>query len=112
MYTQRLAMFIKSKGISLTQISNGTGISYSALTDSLSNSCRNRPLRADEFFKICEFLEKNPADFMDKNLKEIKTKDLVNELSVREGVSKIIAEPYKDENIKINGPAVILIVVD
>lgn len=54
------------------------------------------------------------------DLKNISTKDLVNELKKREGVDSIQAEPYKgyeihiEQNppIKAQGPATILNVID
>lgn len=121
MYTQKLADFIKLTGISITKIAKGTGITYSALTDSLSNACRSRELRVDEFFKICDFLGKDPMDFVDDkttcgmrclNLKNVKTFELVKELSMREGVTQVIAEPYENKNIDINGPAIVLAIID
>lgn len=42
----------------------------------------------------------------------METKELVEELSKREGVEKIIAEPYQDVEVKVNGPAVVLVVRD
>ena len=39
-------------------------------------------------------------------------KELVDELSQREGIEKIIAEPYQDMEVKINGPTIVLIVRD
>lgn len=46
------------------------------------------------------------------NLKDVKTCELVKELARREGVTKTIAEPYEDKTITVNGPAVVLVVVD
>lgn len=46
------------------------------------------------------------------NFNGISTKDLVDELSRREGVEKTIAEPYQDVQVKVNGPAIILVVTD
>ncbi len=40
------------------------------------------------------------------------TKELVEELRKREGVKVTIAEPYDDVQIKVEGPAVILVVID
>ena len=40
------------------------------------------------------------------------TKKLVDELGMREGVEKIIAEPYKNTTISVEGPAVILKIID
>ena len=42
----------------------------------------------------------------------VSTKELVEELKKREGVRIEYAEPYQDKVISINGPAVILIVID
>ncbi len=47
-----------------------------------------------------------------KKLSEYSTRELVEELEKREGVDKKIAEPYKDCEVSVNGPAVILIVTD
>lgn len=46
------------------------------------------------------------------NLSEIPTAEIVAELSIREGVQKTIAEPYQDVEIKVNGPAIVLVVID
>lgn len=40
------------------------------------------------------------------------TCDLVNELQKREGVETTIAEPYQDAEVKVNGPAIVLVVTD
>lgn len=47
-----------------------------------------------------------------ESLKSYKTCELVEELKQREGVEAHTAEPYKDLEIKINGPAVVLVVID
>ncbi len=47
-----------------------------------------------------------------KKLEDYKTFELVKELSKREGVKKIIAEPYEDCEIKVNGTATILVIID
>ena len=49
---------------------------------------------------------------METGLKNIKTCDLVEELSHREGVEVHQAEPYKDMTVNVNGPAVVLVVTD
>lgn len=46
------------------------------------------------------------------NLKEASTKELVEELIKREGVENTIVEPHKDQTIKVNGPAIVISVVD
>lgn len=47
-----------------------------------------------------------------QSVSEISTKDLVYELKKREGVETKHAEPHKDLNVKVNGPAIVLIVTD
>ncbi len=47
-----------------------------------------------------------------KTIDEYTTYELIEELYRREGVEKHIAEPYKDVNVEVNGPAIILIVID
>ena len=46
------------------------------------------------------------------NLQDVYTCDLVAELSTREGVEKTIADPYEDLTVAVNGPAVVLVVID
>lgn len=40
------------------------------------------------------------------------TSELVTELETREGIERIWVKPYRDAEIKVNGPAVVLIVTD
>ena len=40
------------------------------------------------------------------------TCDLVDELKKREGVEPHIAEPHQDITVSVNGPAVVLVVID
>lgn len=47
-----------------------------------------------------------------ESLKEIKTCELVEELKTREGVEAQWAEPYEDLEVKVNGPAIVLTVID
>jgi hypothetical protein len=42
----------------------------------------------------------------------VSTRELVEELRQREGVEATIAEPHKDIEIKVNGPAIVLVVID
>lgn len=46
------------------------------------------------------------------NISDVSTKALVEELSKRAGVEKKIAEPYQDISLEVNGPAIVLIVID
>ena len=45
-------------------------------------------------------------------LENIPTVKLVEELSRREGVEKIIIEPHEDKEISVNGPMIVLKVID
>jgi len=47
-----------------------------------------------------------------EQLSEFKTCDLVDELRKREGVETHIVEPYQDVTVSVNGPAVVLVVID
>lgn len=46
------------------------------------------------------------------DIKDCNTCELVAELIRREGVETHVAEPYKDLAVKVNGPAVVLVVTD
>lgn len=46
------------------------------------------------------------------DVSNVPTAELVGELSRREGVEKTIAEPYQDVQVKVNGPAIVLVVTD
>lgn len=46
------------------------------------------------------------------DIKDCSTCELVVELRRREGVETHVAEPYKDLEVKVNGPAVVLVVTD
>lgn len=45
-------------------------------------------------------------------LENVKTCELVAELTKREGVETHTAEPYQDMTVSVNGPAVVLVVID
>lgn len=59
--TVSVARYCKDKGIMISAVSRGTNISADILRRCLS--AKNRVLRAEEFMKICSFLEKDPSDF-------------------------------------------------
>lgn len=46
------------------------------------------------------------------DLKSIKTCELVQELKQRDGVEIKYAEPNQETEVSVNGPAIILIVID
>ena len=45
-------------------------------------------------------------------LKDIPTCELVEELMKREGVNTIILDPYQTKKIKVEGPMIVLKVID
>ena len=45
-------------------------------------------------------------------LSKISTRDIVNELLKREGVESKIIEPFTDDSISANGPAILIKVID
>ncbi len=49
---------------------------------------------------------------MNSTLKNVSTKTLIDEISTREGVVKVVAEPYENKTVTVNGPAIILTVTD
>ena len=74
----------------------------------------NGKVSAGEFkVKLVRLLMNRRSRTMkENNLSRFTTKELVEELSRREGIEKTIAEPYKDVQVKVNGPAIILVVID
>ncbi len=46
------------------------------------------------------------------DLETVPTCELVKELEKREGVETIAAEPYQDVQVKVNGSAIALVVID
>lgn len=47
-----------------------------------------------------------------RDIKSCATKELIKELEKRDGVYRTTVEPHKDEKIEVNGPAVVLVVID
>ena len=45
-------------------------------------------------------------------LEQMTTRELIEELSKREGVEVKRAEPYQDVEVSVNGPAVVIVVTD
>lgn len=64
--TRNVAEYVKRKRINISAMSRDTGISYTALYDSLLSTEREREIRGRELLAVCEFLGVNPMDFADK----------------------------------------------
>lgn len=60
--TQSVSQYIREKGISISTISQKTGITGGVLYPSLREKPTRR-LRADEFMSICLFLDVDPWRF-------------------------------------------------
>lgn len=56
-------------------------------------------------------MENNSTERSEK-LKSFETRELVEELRKREGVAFEVAEPYEKKKVDIEGPAIMLIVID
>lgn len=54
----------------------------------------------------------NDAGKFGSDLHDVPTCELVKELQRREGVETHTAEPYQDVAVSVNGPAVVLVVID
>ena len=48
----------------------------------------------------------------ESRLRDYKTCELVEELKTREGVETHVAEPYEDVSVQVNGPAIVLVIID
>ena len=46
------------------------------------------------------------------DLSKVKTSELVVELKTREGVEMVIADPYQKGEVSVEGPAVILVIMN
>ncbi len=64
--TKNVAAYVKNKGISIAKIARDTGIPYSTLYDSLSNSDRGREIRGKELLVVCDFLGVDPRIFAEE----------------------------------------------
>ena len=51
-------------------------------------------------------------DTLKNPTRQVKTCELVSEIKNREGVETHVAEPYQDVTVSVNGPAVVLVVID
>lgn len=57
---ENVANEVKRKGIKIKAMSEAAGIPYSMLQPSLKG---RRPLKADEFMMVCDFLGEEPTKF-------------------------------------------------
>ena len=60
--TTEISEYVRNKGINISRMARETGIPYNCLHASLGMSDRERELRADEFIKVCKYLEIDPMN--------------------------------------------------
>ena len=72
--TEKISIYIKKNKVNVSELSRDTGIAYRVLYDSFLNSARKRKLRADEFLKICKYLQLDMTMFAEDGKAE-KTKN-------------------------------------
>lgn len=63
---KNIGIYMKQRGINLSEASRQTGVSYQALYASLYDENSNRDLRSEELISLCMFLEVDPMDFAKK----------------------------------------------
>ena len=64
--TDRMSAYVRSRHINVSAMSKATQIPYGQLYASLCEVKRKRPLRDDEFLKVCSYLEVEPYCFGDQ----------------------------------------------
>lgn len=67
--TRRVSEYIEEKGLNIMNLSRKTGVPYGILQRSVVR--RERDLRADEFLKICEFLQIDPLSMYCSDPKKV-----------------------------------------
>lgn len=108
----KIRQFRTAQGISQELLSRRSGVARCVLSALESGESVNVEVATLE--KIARALNTRVGNLLEEDLspKTALTCELVSELATREGVTSVLAEPYKDAEIKINGPATILVVTD
>ena len=68
--TSNVAKYVSDKGINIAKLARETKIPYQSLYVSLGERSRGRELRAEEFLKICHFLDMDPLYFWGQGKKK------------------------------------------
>lgn len=97
----------------ISQINRDTGlfVDSSYLNRILTGRCNSEKIIAS-ISKILDLRGSKKVREKMRAFDGVSTRDLVEELRQREGVETTIAEPHKDTEIKVNGPAIVLVVID
>ena len=102
----------KAQGISQEVLSKRSGVSR--MTISGYENDRNMPAQIDTLERLAAILGVSVSSLLDEERRpeRLSTRELVQELSQRAGVETKTAEPYCDLEIKVNGPAIVLVITD
>lgn len=110
---KRLIDLDKSQEWLISQLNRDTGlfVDSSYLNRILTGRCNSEKIIAS-ISKILDLQGSKKGREKMRAFDGVSTRDLVEELRQREGVETTIAEPHKDTEIKVNGPAIVLVVID
>lgn len=115
---------IKAHGMKNTAVAERAGFSAQKFSDMLNGRKIIKPCDilaiskaldvdvADLFAEPDSLTHKKGGNTVYIDFSNVATRDLVEELKKREGVKTTIAEPYQDVRIEVNGPAIVLVVID
>lgn len=109
--SDQIKNIIDERGVKQRSIAESAGYTSQELSDMLNG---RRLIKAQDIMRICDALGISVVKAFGESAipTDVSTCDLVDELKTREGVAVEYAEPYRDISVKVNGPAVILVVTD
>lgn len=110
---KRLIDLDKSQEWLISQLNRDTGlfVDSSYLNRILTGRCNSEKIIAS-ISKILDLCGSQKGREKMRAFDGVSTRDLVEELRQRKGVEVTIAEPYQDVAVKVNGPAIVLVVND
>lgn len=97
------------------------GLTQQQLADAIGTTMQNisqyergiRTPKIKALQKIADALGVPMTEFLGGELlSTVPTCELVKELEKRAGVETTMVEPYQDVQVKVNGPAIVLVVID
>ena len=108
----RIREIRKAQGISQEILSKRSGVSR--MTISGYENGGNIPAQMDTLERLAAVLGVPVSNLLDEecSAERLSTRELVQELGQRAGVETRTAEPYRDLEIKVNGPAIVLVITD
>lgn len=108
----RIKELRKAQGITQEVLARRAGVSRVSLSGYEGENAVS--VKADTLERIAAVLGVRVGDLIDEERRPeaMTTRELVQELRQREGVETRTAEPYRDLEIKVNGPAIVLVITD